>query len=284
MAQANIGSRRACEELIERGRVKVNGETITLGDKADSATDIIEVDGEKLNFASLPKIYVALNKPINVLSTNIARKGEDRRTVREMIPIEGHLFTIGRLDAESEGLIVLTNDGDLANRLTHPRYRHTKTYKVTVYGLPPADIIRQWEMGIDLGEDGMTAPCSVSIIKGDKNLTSLKIIMTEGKKRQIRRVATKLGYPVRHLVRTHIGKLELGELRLGEWRELNADDLKALQTPEVQFRAAAPQRRRNYRPKRTGPSTPKTRGKSKRSTGRKPDNSRRTQRSIKRTK
>jgi pseudouridine synthase len=187
------------------------------------------------------------------------------------------------LDAESEGLIVLTNDGDLANRLTHPRYRHTKTYKVTVYGLPPAGVIQQWEEGIDLGEEGMTAPCSVTIVKGDKNLTSLRIIMTEGKKRQIRRVATKLGYPVRHLLRTHIGKLGLGELRPGEWRELNADDLKALQTPEVQLKAAAPSRRRSYRPKQSAPPG-KSRGKSQRPSNRKLDHSRRTQRSNKRSK
>lgn len=271
MAQANIGSRRACEELITQGRVRVNGKVITLGDKADPATDTIEVDGEKLHFDSLPKVYIALNKPKNVLSTNIARRGEDRQTVRDLIPVEGHLFTIGRLDAESDGLIIFTNDGDLANRLTHPRYRHTKTYKVTVYGLPTAEAIRQWETGVDLGEDGITAPCSVSIIKGDKTFTSLRVIMTEGKKRQIRRVATQLGYPVRNLTRTHIGKLSLGALRTGEWRELDANDLKALQTPDPAVRVVLAANRR-------------TRSTSRRPSNQPPTRNRPTNRSKKRTR
>jgi pseudouridine synthase len=236
MAQANIGSRRACEELISQGRVRVNGEVVALGVKADPDIDVIEVDGEKISPGGQRKIYIALNKPKDVLSTNIARKDEERPTVRDFIPLKGHLFTIGRLDAASDGLIVLTNDGDLAQKLTHPRYRHTKTYKVTVYGLPTAETIVKWEQGVSLGEDGMTAPCSVRIIKGDKAFTTLQIIMAEGKKRQIRRVATILGHPVRHLTRTHIGKLSLGTMRQGEWRELNAEEIAALKESEQPIR------------------------------------------------
>lgn len=231
MAQANVGSRRACEEFIRQGRVKVNGEVIALGAKADPTEDTITVDGQKLRLENERKIYIALNKPVNVLSTDEPHKGDNRQTVRDLVPVEGHLFMIGRLDADSSGLVVLTNDGELANRLTHPRYKHTKTYLVTVYGMPPGPAIQQWEQGVYLPDEGMTAPCVVRFKKADRGLTVLEIIMTEGKKRQIRRVASLLGYPVRHLTRTHIGQLALGDLRPGQWRELNEQDLKALRTP-----------------------------------------------------
>lgn len=233
MAQANIGSRRACEALIEQGRVRVNGQVVSLGAKADPATDCIEVDGEALKLQTEEKIYIALNKPRNILSSNAPQRGDARRTVRDLIPLEGHLFTIGRLDAESDGLVVLTNDGDLAHRLTHPRFGHTKTYRAVVHGLPSLATLNQWQSGVELPEDGMTAPCVVRIAQGDKKLTTLTIIMTEGKKRQIRRVAAQLGHPIHQLTRTHIGKLGLGSLRPGDWRKLNAEDVRALSTPDI---------------------------------------------------
>jgi 23S rRNA pseudouridine2605 synthase len=201
---------------------------------------------------------VAFNKPKNVLSTDEPHENDTRRTVREFIPIEGHLVNVGRLDADSEGLMVLTNDGELANRLTHPRYQHTKTYKVVVYGLPNAETLSRWQAGIvveddETGESYKTAPCSVTVVDGGKE-TTLRIIMTEGKKRQIRRVATALGYPVKSLLRTHIGKLALGTLRPGEWRELTAKDLEALKTPADEMRASRPHPARSSRPAR--PSVP----------------------------
>lgn len=236
MAQANIASRRESEKMIEEGRVRVNGEVITVGAKADPETDVITVDGQRLKFDT-KKIYIALYKPLNVVSTNDGRHGDERRTVRQLVPHKGHLFTIGRLDAESEGLMVLTNDGTLTHKLTHPRYGHTKTYKVTVYGLPPADAIAQWEQGIYLDNDeGKTAPCAVKIIDGDKGLTTLRIVMTEGKKRQIRRVARILGYPVRRLLRTHIGLLDIAGLRPGEWRELTPQEVKLMSQPAAEYK------------------------------------------------
>lgn len=246
MAQANIGSRRHCEEIISQGRVRVNGAVVGLGAKADPDKDTILVDGQKLTFAKQRKLYILLNKPRNVLTTNKPHKGDERDTVRELVPFPGeHLFTVGRLDADSEGLVVLTNDGELVQRLTHPKYRHTKTYKVTVYGLPSEGVIDRWQKGIMLDdEDGMTAPCVVRITQGDRAFSTLQIIMTEGKKRQIRRVASILGHPVRQLTRTHIGKLSMGSLRPGEWRELTAAELDLLKQSE-----ALPKReRRIYRP------------------------------------
>ncbi len=245
MAQANIGSRRACEDYIRQGRVRVNGKVIELGAKADPAVDTVTVDGERLQVQDQPKVYIALNKPVNVLSSRNAQKGDPRRTVFDLVPKnDEHLFLIGRLDAESQGLVILTNDGELTNRLTHPRYQHTKTYKVTVYGLPTAAVIEQWERGIYLPEDGLTAPCSVRVTRSGGGLATLQIIMTEGKKRQIRRVATQLGHPVRHLTRTHIGQFALGDLKSGDWRELTPADVRALRSPDPTLRRAPPRKQR----------------------------------------
>lgn len=231
LAAANLGSRRAAEALIEQGRVRVNGRTASLGDKADPSIDVIEVDGQRLRFAEANKIYIALYKPKNVLSTSEPHRGDKRRTVHSMVPFKEHLFIVGRLDADSEGLVVLTNDGDLANRLTHPRYRHTKTYRVSVHGLPNAETIARWEAGVHLEEGEKTAPCAVEIVRGSVNGSVLRVTLTEGKKRQIRRVAALLGHPVTRLVRTHIGQLSVQGLKPGEWRELTARDLAALRTP-----------------------------------------------------
>ncbi len=235
MAQANYGSRRACETIINQGRVTVNGKVITLGDKADPLTDDIRVDGERIAPHKQPKRYIVVNKPMNILSTNARPPGDDRDTIRELIPIEGHLFTIGRLDANSEGLMVLTNDGDLTNKLAHPRYNHTKTYKVTVYGHPTNDTLEKWENGVWLPE-GKTAACSVRIVASDKETTTLRIVMIEGKKRQIRRVASMLGHSVKRLVRTHIGQLGLGTLRRGEWYELGDEEVGAMQIPAPELK------------------------------------------------
>lgn len=229
MAQANIGSRRASEEIIREGRVRVNGKTAQVGDKADPERDTITVDGERLKFDTKHR-YIVFNKPTNVLSTNTRPPGDDRSTVRELIPVEGHLFTIGRLDAESEGLMVLTNDGDMANKLSHPRYEHTKTYKVVVYGEPSQETLDKWEHGVYL-EEGLTAPCSIRVQTREKETTTLRIVMIEGRKRQIRRVAALLGHPVRKLTRTYIGKLGLGTLRRGEWYELDEEEVKAMRIP-----------------------------------------------------
>ncbi|MDX2160805.1 MAG: pseudouridine synthase [bacterium] len=229
MAQANIGSRRTSEDLITAGRVRVNGKIATLGDKADPETDVIEVDGMRLSFDDR-KLYIALNKPLQVLTTTQPHQSDDRETVIDLVPYKKeHLFAVGRLDADSEGLVVLTNDGELANRLAHPRYNHTKTYRVVVDGLPTAETLEKWQRGVWLGdEDGMTAPCYVKITRGGSKESVLRVVMTEGKKRQIRRVAGMLGHPVQHLRRIAIGMLELGDLKTGEYRELTQNEVRLL--------------------------------------------------------
>ncbi|MEM6284845.1 MAG: pseudouridine synthase [Chloroflexota bacterium] len=230
MAQANIASRRASEKIIEAGRVTVNGKVITVGDKADPAKDRIEVDGKPLHIED-EKIYVAVHKPINVISTNKGHVKDDRPTIREILPLEGHLFTVGRLDAESTGLVVMTNDGDLANRLSHPRYRHTKTYKVEVHGTPNAESLKKWQEGVYL-EEGKTAPCIVRIKHAHPKYSTLEIIMTEGKNRQIRRIASMLGYPVHRLTRVAIGRFHIGKLKPNEYKVLTQHDVNLLKTPD----------------------------------------------------
>ena len=236
MARANIASRRKSEEIIEQGRVLVNGKIVSVGDKADPQKDTIMVDGKRLKLEDFENRYYVFYKPTNVLSTNQAPEGDDRPTVRELLPLEGHLFSIGRLDAESEGLMILTNDGDMTNKLSHPRYEHTKTYKVTVYGKPTAETLVKWENGIWL--DGVrTAPCFIRVIEENPDTTTLRIIMIEGRKRQIRRVASILGHPVKKLVRTAIGQLGMGTLKRGMWYRLDDEEIAAMQMPaeEVKF-------------------------------------------------
>lgn len=243
LAQADYGSRRACEQIIADGRVLVNDRVATLGDKADPDTDVIVVDGERLRFSGTEKAYYVINKPPNVLSANRREKDDRRQTVRELIGVEGHLFTIGRLDAESEGLMVLTNDGDLTNRLSHPRYEHTKTYKVTVYGEPTAETLERWQNGIFIGPGEKTAPCYVKVMEKGKDTSVLRIVMIEGKKRQIRRVATALGHPVKKLMRTHIGQLGLGTLRRGEWYKLDETEVRYMSEPSWELEVIRKRRR-----------------------------------------
>ena len=247
MAQAEIASRRKCEEIIKQGRVRVNGKVIELGAKADPATDIILVDGARISSAAA-LVYIVVNKPKGVLSTNKAEKGDERPTIRQLVDVPGHLFTIGRLDADSEGLMILTNDGDLANRVSHPRYEHTKTYKVTVKGKLSRETVDAWQTGIWL-DDSRTAACSVTILESSKRSTTLRLVMIEGRKRQIRRVATALGHPVIRLVRTHIGQLGLGTLRKGTWYQLDEVEVEAMSTPAHELADIRRKRRERKRKK-----------------------------------
>jgi 23S rRNA pseudouridine2605 synthase len=224
MAQAGLGSRRACEELIRQGRVQVDGQIATLGQKVDPARQRIVVDGQPL-VPSEPLVYVALHKPRGVLAVSHDDRG--RRTVRDLVPLPGHLYPVGRLDALSEGLILLTNDGRLANRLTHPRYAHDKEYHVQVQGEPSDATLEQWRRGVYL--DGRrTAPARVTRLRQEKGATWLRVVLREGRKRQIRRVALSLGHPVLRLIRQRIGPLRLGKLEPGQWRHLTNSEIKTL--------------------------------------------------------
>lgn len=227
ISRAKIASRRAAEDMIREGRVTLNGQPASLGDKADLEKDTVRVDGQVLK-APERYDYILLYKPRGVVSSNKRQSQEKRRLVRDLIPHEGHLFTVGRLDADSEGLILLTNDGDLADQLMHPRYGHTKTYRVLVEGQPVPRTLDQWRTGVML-DDKMTAPTKVRVIPSDdKRGTWLEIQMQEGRKRQIRRVAKQLGHPAIRLIRTKIESIDIGRLRPGEWRSLTANEVRHL--------------------------------------------------------
>lgn len=225
LARAGYGSRRSAEEVIAEGRVTVNGRVAELGTKADPLKDDIRVDGRAVR-APEPSVYVALHKPRGVLSDE-GEPGAHRRTVFDLVPVPGHLVPVGRLDLDSEGLVLLTDDGELANRLTHPRYEHPKEYRVLVEGRPEPQTLQRWQEGLYL-EGRRTAPAEVTILRHSGGQTWLRVVLREGRKRQIRRVAAILGHPVRRLIRVRIGPVELGELKPGQWRRLTGAELRAL--------------------------------------------------------
>lgn len=245
MSHAGIGSRRGCEEIIKQRRVTVNGEVAELGMKADPKRDEIRVDGQRLK---LPQSYdyIMLNKPRGVISDEDV--GGNWPAAREMIPVEGHLYPVGRLDVPSEGLILFTNDGDLAHRLTHPSYEHPKTYRVQVSGHPTEDVLNQWRRGIDL-EGQRTLPAEVTRLKKTRNSTELEVVMREGRKRQIRKVAASLGHPAERLERIKLGPLELGDLSSGSWRRLTDEEVRALKRIRKQ-----PKPQRGKKGRRSGSS------------------------------
>lgn len=228
MAQAGFGSRRSNEEVIAAGRVRVNGRVAKLGDKADPARDRIEIDGRSLTALAERHVYIALNKPRGVISSLEDELEEGRRTVRDLIDVPGHIYPVGRLDKPSEGLMLMTSDGQLAHRLTHPRFGHEKEYDVTVEGSLSDAALEQWRRGVEL--DGrQTAPARIQLVERRPNQTRFKIILREGRKRQIRHIAADFGHPVQRLVRERIGPLRLGNLRSGQWRHLTKQEVRALQ-------------------------------------------------------
>lgn len=225
LARGGYGSRRHCEKLIAAGRVTVNGKVAKLGQRADPHKDHIEVDGNTLAFEE--PLYIMLNKPKGVISSTEDELRQGRPTVRELVHIPGHLYPVGRLDRQSEGLILLTNDGHLAHRLTHPRFGHEKVYRVELEGLIPADKLDRWRTGMML--DGRrTAPAEITFIRRKGQNSVLQITLREGRKRQIRRISAALGHPVVRLIRKRIGSAEIGDLPVGEWRHLTAREIKAL--------------------------------------------------------
>jgi 23S rRNA pseudouridine2605 synthase len=228
LAQAGYGSRRACEDIIADGRVAVNGHVAKLGDKADPDVDAIVVDDKRLK-ADSHHVYIILNKPRNVMTTNDDDFG--RTTVRDLVDYDGQIYPVGRLDADSEGLVLLTNDGELANVLTHPRYEHEKEYLVFVKGQPDSKALNSWRRGVVLPEDNYrTAPAKVEVVKHEGGGTLLRVVMREGRKRQIREVARLLGYPVQYLLRVRIGPIDMGSLKPGKWRFLNPKEVQALRS------------------------------------------------------
>jgi 23S rRNA pseudouridine2605 synthase len=232
LAQAGIGSRRACEALIGEGRVEVNSEVVTeQGRRVDPERDVIRVDGARIP-PPRRHLYLALNKPRGVVVTMDDPEG--RRTVADVLA-EGasrslkkeRLFHVGRLDTDSEGLLILTNDGDFAHKLAHPSYQVPKTYIVEVSGVVGPQTLRRLRRGITL-EDGPVRPTSVKIVSSAGEKSLLKITLQEGRNRIVRRTMEAVGHPVRRLSRIGIGPVRLGNLQAGEYRELTAEELGGL--------------------------------------------------------
>jgi 23S rRNA pseudouridine2605 synthase len=229
LAAAGYGSRRSCEELIAAGRVTVNGQLAHLGSKADAQKDQVKLDGKPIK---LPQSYqyVAVYKPRDVLSTVSAP--DPRPTVRDLVPLEGTLYPVGRLDVDSEGLILLTNDGQLANRLTHPRYEHEKEYRVLVARHPDQEQLNAWRHGVVLEDGYHSAPVQVEVQSHSGKGTWLRVIMKEGRKHQIRETCRQIGLPVVSIIRIRIGSLQLGNLKPNQWRHLTPAEIKALKIPQ----------------------------------------------------
>ncbi|BCR05159.1 pseudouridine synthase [Desulfuromonas versatilis] len=225
IAAAGLASRREAERWIDERRVSVNGQLASLGDTADPQLDRIEVDGRPLEFAE-KKLYLLLNKPVGYVTT--ARDPQGRPTVMDLVKeLSGRVFPVGRLDLTTDGLLLMTNDGELANRLAHPRHQVEKTYLVRVRGMLSAQASRSLETGVRL-EDGMTAPARVGRVRASGSHTWFEISLREGRNRQVRRMCEAVGCPVSRLRRIRIGFLEIGTLQPGKFRMLTAEEVGKL--------------------------------------------------------
>jgi 23S rRNA pseudouridine2605 synthase len=220
LARAGVASRRRCEELIEEGRVAINGVVAELGGRVDVEHDIVTVDGAFVPLAP-DAVYYLLNKPAGHVTT--AHDPQGRPTVVELVPAEPRVVPVGRLDLETEGLLVLTNDGELTHRLTHPSFGVEKEYLAEVDGTPSRGALRRLREGVEL-DDGPTAPAKVALVPPNV----VRLVIHEGRNRQVRRMCAAVGHPVLRLVRVRIGPLVIGTLAPGNWRALEPAEVRAL--------------------------------------------------------
>ena len=224
IASAGVCSRRAADELIEEGRVKVNGEVLRAMGYHVQDGDIVEVDGRQVE-PETKKVYYLLNKPAGYVTSTADKEG--RPLVTELVPDGIRVFPVGRLDFNTSGLLILTNDGELSNRLMHPSHGFTKKYLVRAQGIVTRDEAARLEKGVDIG-GFVTSPAEVHLIKHDRNSTLAEIIIHEGKNRQVRRMFKAIGHPVLELCRSGLGNLEIGRLAIGQCRKLSPAEVEYL--------------------------------------------------------
>lgn len=226
MAQCGVASRRKCEEMIKSGQVTINGEVVRdMGVKIDPSHDRVFVNGKRISLEE-NYVYIMLNKPRGYITT--VKDQYNRPTVMDLVKdISERIYPIGRLDYESEGLLLLTNDGNIAFHLTHPRHQIDKEYVVRVEGCPSSEDIDKLRNGIDIG-GFITSPAQVDLIRKNKQTSLIRITIKEGKNRQVRRMFDAIGHPVIYLKRIRIGNIKLGNLELGKWRYLTNKELEAL--------------------------------------------------------
>jgi pseudouridine synthase len=227
---AGVASRRAAEDLIQEGRVEVNGEVVrTLGTKADPATDQIRVDGRRVKFDARQR-YIVLHKPKGYVTTR--KDPEGRKTIMDLLDgVREYIYPVGRLDYDSEGLLLLTSDGDLAAKLTHPRHGVERVYEAVVVGSPDDEALDKLRRGVFIDGE-RTLPAQVRrggvVGKGRQATSKLIITLQEGRNRQVRKMCAQIGHSVRRLVRTRMGPISLADLRPGKWRELTAAEVERL--------------------------------------------------------
>jgi 23S rRNA pseudouridine2605 synthase len=247
LAQCGLGSRRECEELITAGRVSIDGDLVTeLGTKVDPAQQSVELDGEPLKLEK--KRYYLLNKPSGFLCTR--RDPQGRRTVFDLFSDQGpRLFTVGRLDENTTGLLLVTNDGDLAQKLAHPRYRIYRTYKAQIAGHPGREVFQQLKQGLFFTE-GKFRVHNVKPLKKQGKSTWVEITMTEGQNREIRRLFARVGHKVMKLERIGFGPIRLGRVPLGQYRELRRDELARLHDLIARNQSDGPPQKPPRKPRR----------------------------------
>ncbi len=228
LSEAGVTSRRKAEEMILDGRIKVNGKIIReLGFKVNPEIDVVEVDGKKIDKTDKEHIYILLNKPIGYVTT--VKDQFDRPTVLDLVKIDRRVLPVGRLDMYTSGALILTDDGEFINKVTHPKHEITKSYIATIKGIITKDEIEQLKDGVDIG-DFVTSKAQVKIIKIDKekNISRIEIVIHEGKNRQVRRMCEAIDKKVLALHRTKIGKIEVRNIKLGTWRYLNKNEIDNL--------------------------------------------------------
>ncbi len=243
MAAAGLGSRRSCEQLIETGRVQVNRKPATIGMSADPAVDRITVDGAVLPTPAHLQTF-ALYKPRGVVSS-LAPQG-NRATVRDLLPAKGRFFPVGRLDMDSEGLILLTNDGELAQHLSHPRYEVEKEYRLLVARRPTEEQFEIWRRGVVLEDGVRTAPMEVVFESPEGRGAWLRVVMHEGRKHELREIGRLIGLPVVRVIRKKIGTLALEGLRPGQFRELTPAEIAALRSSGAKRTGRKPAQKKHY--------------------------------------
>ena len=224
LARAGVGSRRTVEEWISAGRIRVNGSTARLGQRIDPASDVVELDGSRVPLGA-ELVHYLLNKPPGVVTS--AADPEGRRTVLDIVDIPVRVWPVGRLDIDTEGALLLTNDGELTFRLTHPSYEVPKTYLADVSGALGARAVKELSRGVPL-EDGMTKPAEATLIERSTGGSLVRLTITEGRNHQVKRMFDAVGHPVTRLVRIGVGPVSLGRLKPGTARRLSMADVRAL--------------------------------------------------------